>query len=216
MEMKVAPSVLACDFSKMGEEILKVNEAKADMIHLDVMDGNFVPNISFGPAVIKSIRKYTDILFDVHLMIQEPKRYINDYVKAGAENITFHVEAEYDVKGTIEDIKNQNVKASLSVRPKTPIEAVFPYLDDIFMVLIMTVEPGFGGQSFMPDMMEKVKKLRAEIDRRNLDVLIQVDGGINIETSKVAKEAGVDVCVAGTALFGAESMTDAVKDMQNI
>ncbi|MDO4731798.1 MAG: ribulose-phosphate 3-epimerase [Clostridia bacterium] len=214
--MKVAPSVLACDFSKMGEEILKVNEAKADMIHLDVMDGNFVPNISFGPAVIKSIRKYTDILFDVHLMIQEPKRYINDYVKAGAENITFHVEAEYDVKGTIEDIKNQNVKASLSVRPKTPIEAVFPYLDDIFMVLIMTVEPGFGGQSFMPDMMEKVKKLRAEIDRRNLDVLIQVDGGINIETSKVAKEAGVDVCVAGTALFGAESMTDAVKDMQNI
>ena len=154
--MKISPSMLSCDFSNLQKEVERVTKAGADYIHLDVMDGNFVPNLTFGAPVIKAIRKHTDLPFDVHLMIDKPSRYIKDFADAGSDIITFHVEAEENIDETIQEIKKYGIKAGLSVKPKTPIEAIFPYLDKIDWVLIMTVEPGFGGQKFMEDMMEKV------------------------------------------------------------
>lgn len=214
--MKVAPSLLACDFKKMGDEVIRLAENGADYIHLDVMDGNFVPNISFGPAVIKAIRPCTNVPFDVHLMIDNPKRYINDYLSAGADIITFHVEAEDDIDGTIKKIKNGGAKVGLSIKPNTPAKEVFDYLDKVFMILVMTVEPGFGGQAFMPDMMEKVKIIKAEAKRKNINVLIQVDGGINDKTAPIAAANGVDICVAGTGIFKAESMKDAINNIKKL
>lgn len=214
--MKIAPSMLACDFTRIGDELIKMSEANADMIHQDIMDGNFVPNISFGSAIVKAMRPLSDIFFDVHLMIHEPMRYIEDYVDAGADNITFHIEGEKDIDGTIDKIREMGVKASLSVKPKTSIQEVYPYLDKLYMVLIMTVEPGFGGQSFMPDMMDKVRVLKEEIKKRGLDVLIQVDGGINSKTIHFAADAGVDVCVAGTGVFKAQDAAEAIKELQSV
>ena len=208
--MLIAPSLLSCDFSRFGEEIRRMDEAGADYMHLDVMDGHFVPNITFGAPVMKYVRPFTDKPFDVHLMISEPLRYIDDFCDAGADIITFHVESDSDIAATIAKIKSRGVKAGLVVKPKTPAQAVFDYLDDIDMVLVMTVEPGFGGQSFMADMLPKVEALRDEIKRRGLDVLIEADGGIGTANIAQCVAAGVDVAVAGTAVFKAENPAEVI------
>ena len=202
--VKISPSALACDLTKMGEEVNEIKKAGAEMVHLDVMDGVFVPNSSFGLAVLEALRKKTSMFFDVHLMIDKPEKYIERYItECGADLVTFHLEATDIPDECLAMIKKHEKKAAVSVKPGTPIEAVYPYLDRCDMVLIMTVEPGFGGQSFMPDMLEKVKKLRAEIESRGLDIDIQVDGGINSETAKLAVLAGANVLVAGSAVFKA-------------
>ncbi|MEG1845356.1 MAG: ribulose-phosphate 3-epimerase [Oscillospiraceae bacterium] len=200
--IKIAPSILSCDYSIMGEELKRMENSGADLIHVDVMDGHFVPNITLGAPIVKSIRTSTKLPFDVHLMISEPLKYISDFVKAGSDIITFHIEAESDTSKTIDEIIKGGIKAGLSVKPKTPINTVFPYLDKLSMVLIMTVEPGFGGQSFMEDMMPKIVELKKEIDKRNLNIDIQVDGGINEKTIEIAAKSGANVFVAGNAIFG--------------
>lgn len=212
--MKIAPSMLACDFAKMGEEVTRVAAGGADYIHLDVMDGGFVPNISFGPAIIKALRGYTDVPFDVHLMIDNPKRYIKSFLEAGADIISFHIEAEPDVAGAIDDIIKGGAKAALTLKPGTPIEELYPYLDKLYMVLVMSVEPGFGGQSFMPKMLDKVKKIKAEAQRRGLDLLIEIDGGINKSTIADCARAGVDIAVAGTSVFRAADTAGAVRELK--
>lgn len=214
--MLIAPSLLSCDFSQMGQEIKRMELAKADFMHLDVMDGHFVPNITFGAPVIKTVRSYTDVPFDVHLMISEPLKYIDDFADAGADIITFHVESDSNIKETIEKIKSRGVKPGLVIKPNTPASAVFPYLSDLYMVLIMTVEPGFGGQSFMEDMLPKVSEIRSEADKVNPQLLIEVDGGIAENTIAKASKAGVDICVAGTAVFKAEDSTQAIANLKRI
>lgn len=184
------------------------------MIHLDVMDGIFVPNITFGAPVIKAIRKFSDKIFDVHLMIKEPLKYIEDFKDAGADIITFHYESDSNVAETIDKIHSLQMKASISVKPKTDISEVFAYLDRLDMVLVMTVEPGFGGQSFMADMIPKIEKLREEIKRRNLDVLIQADGGIGQDNMKLLYDAGVRCFAVGSGVFKAPDWSKAISDLK--
>lgn len=212
--MMIAPSVLACDFSRLGEESLKMEKAGADLLHLDVMDGHFVPNISFGAPVIKSLRPGLSIPFDVHLMISHPLTYIGDFLSAGADLITFHLEADSPIPDTIDAIRKGGAKPGLVLKPGTPAQAVFPYLEQVDMVLVMTVEPGFGGQSFMADMMPKVSAIRQEIDRRGLEVMLQVDGGIDDATGPVAAGAGANVFVAGSALFRQEDYAAGVSTLR--
>jgi ribulose-phosphate 3-epimerase len=210
-KMLIAPSILSCDYGKMAEELERIEKCGADIVHVDVMDGHFVPNITLGAPVVKCIRKYSSLPFDVHLMITDPIDYIEDFVNAGADSITIHVECDSDIEKTLSLIREKGCKAAISVKPKTPAEAIFGYLDKVSMVLVMTVEPGFGGQSFMADMMPKVEKIKAEIDRRGLDVSIQVDGGIGEKTIAEAAKSGADIFVSGNALFKAEDMAAQIK-----
>lgn len=199
--MKVSPSILTCDFAHAADEVRFVADSGADMVHLDVMDGVFVPNLSFGPPVIASLRPHTDLFFDVHLMMAHPRRLLPAFAKAGADLINIHLECDDPIRETLEDIRALGKQAAITLKPATPAEEAFPYLELVDMVLVMTVEPGFGGQSFMADMMPKVTALRQEIDRRGLAVSIQVDGGIGAATAPIAAAAGADVAVMGSAVF---------------
>ena len=207
---KISPSVLACDFSKLGDEVTEIERAGAEMAHLDVMDGMFVPNMSFGFPVIECLRKKTAIVFDVHLMIDKPERYIDRFIDAGADIVTFHVEATDMPKECLKMIRSRGKLAAISVKPKTPVEAIYPYLEMCDMVLVMTVEPGFGGQSLIPETLEKVKTLKAEIEKRGLHIDIQVDGGINDKNCRDAVAAGANVLVAGSAVFKAADRRAAI------
>ena len=199
--MKVSPSILTCDFAHAADEVRFVADSGADMVHLDVMDGVFVPNLSFGPPVIAALRPHTDLFFDVHLMMTHPRRLLPAFAKAGADLINIHLECADPIRETLEDIRALGKQAAVTLKPATPAEEAFPYLELVDMVLVMTVEPGFGGQSFMEDMMPKVTALRQEIDRRGLSVSIQVDGGIGAATAPIAAAAGADVAVMGSAVF---------------
>lgn len=214
--IKISPSVLASDFSALGAEAKRMEDCGADYLHLDVMDGRFVPNITFGAPVIGSIRNKTNLVFDVHLMIDTPLDYIEDFRKSGADIIVFHIESSSPVQETVDKIISCGCRAGISVKPKTPVEEVFPYLDKLDMVLVMTVEPGFGGQSFMYETMDKIKALRSEIKRRGLSTDIQVDGGINAKTVETAAAAGANVFVAGSAVFGAEDASKAISELRNL
>ena len=199
--IKISPSILSANFSKLGSEIKDLEKAKADLIHIDVMDGHFVPNITIGPEVINKLRKYTSLPFDVHLMISPVHNFIKNFAEAGADIITIHPEATENLVSSIKKIKSYNKKAGVSLNPETSIDKVLPVLNLIDLVLIMSVNPGFGGQKFMPETLEKVKILRREIDTKKLKAQIEMDGGINFENAKIAIKAGVDILVSGTTIF---------------
>ena len=214
--IRISPSVLASDFSRLGEEAARMAACGAEMLHLDVMDGRFVPNITFGPPVIKAIRKCSAAEFDVHLMIDDPIRYIGDFRDAGADSITFHVEAADDPQAALDAIRGAGCRTAISLKPATPAEAAFPYLDSADMVLVMTVEPGFGGQSFMHDMLEKIRALRHECTKRGLVTDIQVDGGISEETIALASSCGANVFVAGSAVFRSDDAKKTIAALRRI
>jgi ribulose-phosphate 3-epimerase len=200
-QVLVAPSLLAANFAELGDELEMVTAAGADVLHIDVMDGHFVPNLSMGPGIVESLRPLSALPFDVHLMLSQPARYVTPFVSAGADHITVHVEAEDDVVETVALIHAEGCSAGLSLKPRTPAEALFPYLPLIDLVLVMTVEPGFGGQSFMADQMAKVRALRRAIDQGERPIHLEVDGGINAQTAKPCIEAGANLIVAGTSVF---------------
>ena len=211
--IKISPSILSADFSKLGNEIQNLEKAKADLIHIDVMDGHFVPNITIGPEVISKLRKYTSLPFDVHLMISPVHKYIKNFAEAGADIITVHPEATENLVSTIKEIKSFKKEVGVSLNPETSVDKVIPHLDLIDLVLVMSVNPGFGGQKFMKEVLEKVKNLRKEIDARKLKTEIEIDGGINFENAKLAKSAGVDILVSGTTIFK-ENGGDLKKNIQ--
>ena len=212
--VKISPSVLSADLSDLAAEVKDIEIAGADMVHLDVMDGMFVTNISFGLPVIKSLRSKSNMIFDVHLMIEAPERYAMRFIDAGADILTFHLEAANDPAKLLEDIRSEGVMAGISIKPATPVEDVYPFLSDCDMVLVMTVEPGYGGQALIPETLEKVRKIKAEIENRGLNTLIQVDGGINADNASVAKEAGADILVAGSSVFGKTDRKAAIDSLR--
>ena len=213
MNIKLSPSMLSIDFGKVAEQLKIVEDAGTPYIHLDVMDGIFVPNISFGVPVIKSIKAHTNLPLDVHLMIDRPHRYVKEFAEV-ADWLGFHYEAGSDVAETLKEIRAQGVKSCLTIKPKTAPEEIFEFLPLCDMVLVMSVEPGFGGQKFMPESLDKVRKLSAEAKRQGLNLEIEIDGGINAETAPLAVEAGVTVLVAGNYIFSAENVEETVKGIK--
>ena len=214
--IKIAPSILSSDFSKLGEVLKELNQSGAEMVHIDVMDGHFVPNITFGPPVIEKIRKYSELPFDVHLMIAPVEKYIKNFSDAGADIITIHPEATDNLEQSIHLIKSLGKKVGVSLNPETSVDVLLPVLLLIDLVLIMSVKPGFGGQKFMPEVLSKVKTLRAKIDERKLNIEIEIDGGIDFETAKLAKKAGVDILVSGTTLFSNNgTLKENIKKLRN-
>ena len=211
----VAPSILSADFGNLERDIKMIDRSAAEWVHIDVMDGVFVPNISFGFPIVKPVRKATDKTLDVHLMIVTPEKYVKRFVEAGANYVTFHHEACTDPRATIAEIKAVGAKAGVSIKPATAAEEIFDYLDELDMVLVMSVEPGFGGQSFMPNSLDKVRTLRKEINENGYNCLIEIDGGISAENAREVFDAGVDVIVAGSSVFGAEDQEQAIIDILN-
>ena len=215
MENKIAPSILSADWLNLGQDVLKLNEADCDYIHYDVMDGKFVPEMSFGVTILRQVKKIAKKPLDVHLMIEDPIRNVKSFALSGADIITVHVEACADIEETIDYIRSFGIPAALSVKPKTPVETVFPYLEKCAMILIMSVEPGFGGQAFMPEALDKISALRKEIDRRGLSIDIEVDGGINMDTVVQCKNAGANVFVSGSTLFRGD-LVENTKKMRSV
>jgi ribulose-phosphate 3-epimerase len=200
-KIKISPSILSADFSQLGNEIKRLEKGGADMIHVDVMDGHFVPNLTMGPPIIKALRRFTKLPFDVHLMISPVNRYIQDYADAGADIITIHPEATKDLKRSIQHIQSLNKKVGVSLNPETKIDLITNLLNEIDLVLVMSVNPGFGGQKFMPEVLEKIKQLKKIKDQKKLEFDIEIDGGINFDNNKLAIEAGANILVSGTTVF---------------
>ncbi len=213
-KIKIAPSMLSADFSRMGEEVSKIVAAGADLIHLDVMDGHFTPNLTMGPQLIKSIRRYTNLPFDVHLMITHPQDYIGVFADAGAEFITFHIEIDFPIQKVIDQIKTRGIQAGIALRPSTPISSVEPYLADLDLVLPMSVDPGFSGQSFMMGTLEKLDRLKQLVRERNTSIEIEVDGGITFDTARLVGSRGATILVAGTAIFRSDNVKEAINGLR--
>ncbi|MEH7075002.1 ribulose-phosphate 3-epimerase [Neobacillus drentensis] len=208
--VKIAPSILSADFSKLGEEIIAVEKGGADYIHIDVMDGHFVPNITIGPLIVEAIRPITKLPLDVHLMIENPDQYIEAFAKAGADYITVHVEACRHLHRTIQNIKSYGIKAGVVLNPATPVESIQHIIGDIDMVLLMSVNPGFGGQKFIPEVLPKIRKVKEMADQKGLNIEIEIDGGVNSETARLCMEAGANVLVAGSAIYNQEDYAKAI------
>lgn len=212
-KIMLAPSLLACDFANIGNQLEILSKAAVKYLHLDVMDGIFVPNISFGQPIVKSLRKNCSLIFDVHLMITKPERYIDDFIAAGADIITIHYESTADCKSVLNYIRSKGIKSAISIKPATPVTEIFELLGSCDMVLIMSVEPGFGGQRFMPSMLEKVKLLKEQIDTLALDIDIEIDGGIDATNAASCVDAGANILVAGSSIFGKPDIASAIEEI---